>query len=525
MKKLIKHTIFSIILILAVFGLVSCEDPERPDAGFEDMIQMTVYDYLTENEDKYSSFMSILKAGGIDKTLSAYNPLGLGYSLFLPDNDAVSRFITANQQFSSLDDLLGNTGYVSILGRYHILNMSIHSNDFPFGAFPEQTLSNDLLTVNFFIETDTSYYIINNQAPVIRPNIEASNGMVHLIGEVLNPVAFTAYEWLGIHGGYSIFKEAVDLTGFDEITNINVKDESYDGSPFTLLVEHDSTYRKHGIESIDDLIEQISPDNNDYKDTGNPLYNFVGYHLLTGNHFIDNFVDVNTNYTTYGEVPLNINGFGNDIRINRGKDTFDIIVSTPDTLVIDWISFDFDASNILTQSGPVHFIDRVMRPVPPSRTTLNFGFWEEPYLNQYRNQLGEYKIENPEALRVIDFTGDDLFYIKRGEGETNAWSQDYLQTSGDFTISYRIPSIVQGRYRVILRAERLNSQNAVVEVFIDGVKIGGLVDLSSGGTTNNPFQNTLLGTIDFTSYSPHVVTVRSLIPGNFQWDQVRFEPY
>ena len=54
--------------------------------------------------------------------------------------------------------------------------MGINSNDFPFGALPAYTLSDDFLTVSFVIETDTSYYKINNQAPVIKPNIELSNG-------------------------------------------------------------------------------------------------------------------------------------------------------------------------------------------------------------------------------------------------------------------------------------------------------------------------------------------------------------
>jgi len=520
MKKgiIITSTIFIIL------GFLSCDD-DPIEAGFEDMLQMTIYDYILENKDKFSSFLRILEKGGIEKTLSAYNPRGIGYTLFLPDNEAVSRYIDNHRQFNSLDELLNDPGYAAMLGKYHVLNIGIHSNDFPFGAFPETTLSDDLLTVSFIIETDTSFYMINNQAPVTLPNIEVSNGFIHLVGNTLEPVSLTTYQWLELHDDYSIFKDAVDLTGFDEITNINTKDESGNARPFTLLLEHNSIYHKHGVQSIEDLIEQISPDNQDYTNPANPLYNYVGYHMLTGNYFLDDFVDNATNYSTYGEVPLSINGIGNDILINRGKEVFDRIIHGPDTTIIDWIGFNYDASNVLTQSGVIHFIDRMMRPVPPSRAILNFGFWEEHYLNQFRNQLGEFIIEEPSALSVIEFSGEDLYYVKRSPGETNAWNNDYLLIDGDFSISYTVPKIVQGRYRVILRAEKLNTQNAVVEVFIDGAKIGGLVDLSTGGSANNPFQNTLLGTIDFTRYDNHVITVRALIPGNFQWDQIRFEPF
>lgn len=519
MKKLI----FLTGAVFIAISLLSCVD-EPVEAGFEDMAQFTVYDYIVENEEKFSSFLRILQKGGLDKTLSAYNPHGLGYSLFLPDNDAVRRFIENHGRFNSLDDLLNEPGYAELIGKYHAVNISIHSNDFPFGALPEPTLSDDLLIVSFVIETDTSYYLINNQAPLTETDIEVSNGYVHLLGEMLTPVALTTYQWLELNDGYSIFREAVELTGFDEITNIDVKDEENNAQPFTLLLEHDSIYHKHGVYSIDDLIEKVSPDDNDYTNPANPLYNFVGYHMLTGIFFMDEFVDVATNYTNYGEVPVHIDGRGVDIIINRGRTIFETIIVGQDTTIIDWIGFNYDASNIITRSGAIHFIDRVMKPVPPSRATMNFEFWNEPYFNQFRNELGEFLIEDPSLLSVVDYSGEDLYYVKRTAEETNAWSNDYIMINGDFTVSYSLPRIVQGRYRVILRAERLNTRNAVVEVFIDGVKIGGLIDLSSGGSANNPFQNTLVGTIDFARYESHVVTISALIPGNFKWDVIRFEP-
>ena len=73
-------------------------------------------------------------------------------------------------------------------------------------------------------------------------------------------------------------------------------------------------------------------------------------------------------------------------------------------------------------------------------------------------------------------------------------------------------------------AERYNSTNALVEVYIDGKKVSNLVDLSQGGSGNYPFQKIELGTIDFKKYETHKVEVISLIPGRFLWDYIRFEP-
>ncbi len=57
-------------------GFTAC-DPQTVEAGFEDLLEQTIYDYIVENDSAYSSFLAILEAGEIDKTLSAYNPDGV----------------------------------------------------------------------------------------------------------------------------------------------------------------------------------------------------------------------------------------------------------------------------------------------------------------------------------------------------------------------------------------------------------------------------------------------------------------
>ena len=163
------------LLLLALGAGYKACDPQDVEAGFEDLLEQSIYDYIVENDSSYTSFLSILEAGGIDKTLSAYNPDGVGYTCFLPDDAAIDEFIQQSDQFGSLDELLEDKDYVRAFARYHVVNMGIKSDDFPFGALPEYTLSGDILTVSFIIEPDTSYYKINNQAPVSKLNIEVTN--------------------------------------------------------------------------------------------------------------------------------------------------------------------------------------------------------------------------------------------------------------------------------------------------------------------------------------------------------------
>lgn len=517
MKKLV----YLLSLILVVFAY-SCREPERV-AGFEDAEKYSIYDYIAENKDKYSDFMKILEVGGIDKTLSAYNPDGSGYTLFLPSNQAIKNFIDATEGFSSINDITNNVEFAKAFARYHVVNMRVHTQDFPFGAFPEPTLSEDYLTVSFIIEKDTSYYKINNQAAVVYPNIEVSNGYIHEIQTALKPITFTSYGWLKQNSGYSIFKEALELTGVTSLINFNLKEDE-NLTPVTMLIESDAVYKKAGINSVTDLANLVSPGNTDYKNVTNPLYNYCTYHILAGGRFINDFEGVATNYTTLSEIPLSINGLGNDLLINKGKEIFETIINGKDTTIIDYIGFYYDESNITTQSGAIHFIDRVMKQQKPSVAISTYEFWEEPLLNEYRRTPGTYLVEDEKSLFNVTWKGADLFFVEYGDQQTSAWGNDYLQIEGDFVISYKIPRIVQGKYEVFLGAEAFNSKNALVEVFIDGKKVSGLVDLSRGGTSNNPFQKIKLGTIDFKKYESHIVEVKPLIPGRFLWDYIRFEP-
>lgn len=511
-----------IFILLMVIGSFSCKEDER-DPVFKETNQLSIYDYLVENKEIFSSFLSILEKSGIDKTLSAYNPDGNGYTLFAPDNAAVQRFIDESPQFSSLTDILNDQEFAMSFSCYHVVNMSIRTNDFPFGAFSEPTLSDDYLIVSFVIDQDSSYYRINNQASVTKRNIETSNGFVHHIETALQPVTLTAYQWLEQNPALSIFKSAVDLAGLKPLIDFNLK-VAKDQLPVTLLIEPDSIYNKRNIRSAGELAALISPGNPNYTDSRNNFYNYVAYHFLSGNYYIDDFVNRNTNYNTMSEIPLNIDGWGVDIAINPGKQVFDTIVYMGDTTIVNFIKILYDQSNVVTQSGAIHLIDQVMKQQVPTRASTYFQFYEEPLLNGYNQEKGEFLIEK-NTLNRIHWTGPDLFYVAGEVDENSASNYDYLMIDGDFTISYTIPKIVQGKYRVNLRAESFNATNSVLEVYIDNKKVGGMVDLSVGGTATSPFRNIALGTVEFSSYEEHDVEVRCLIPGRFLWDYIRFEPY
>lgn len=513
-----------ILAVLATAMLVRTCEPPHIQASFEDLKEFTMFDYAVENKEDFSSFLSILVSGNLDRTLSAHNPNGEDYTLFLPTNEAIERFIQASSAYGSLDDLLADRSYTAAISRFHVINRAFKTDEFPFGAFYEPTLSHQYLTVQVVLETDTAYYLINSQAPVIQTNIEVSNGFIHVVSEMLVPITYTTYEWMESHPDYSIFARAVEATGLQDIFSLIANDSLINSNAVTLFLEGDSIFNKHGIYSFTDLADTISPGNTNYTDPLNPLHTFVAYHGLEGNLFLDGFEGQATNYSTFADVPVNVNGYDIDIAINKGKTIYDTIVSNGDTAIIDYITFYYDESNLLTRSGAIHFIDRMLTVHKPNRAVKTYQFLEEPILLEYGKIPGEYLIEDTASLFRVKWQGADLVYYK-GDPSEQAWNDDYLRIEGDFIISYRIPKLVQGRYKAFLRANAKGAQNAMIQITIDGAKVGGLIDLSTGATGSNQYADIELGTVDFLKYAEHDVVISSLIPGRFIWDYIRFEPF
>ncbi len=526
-----KKVIYIFIVVLLAFSIQSCDKGEPIEAGFEDMIDQTIYDYVEDNDSLYSKFLQILKAGGLDKTVSAYNPNGDGYTLFLPTDQAIDDFIDKSSRFSTFEELLSDKEYVAAMARFHVVDIAIISNDFPFGALPELNLDGEYLTIGIEMTEDSSFYKVNNIAPVMESNIEVSNGYVHIIGKALEPVTYSSYQWLMQNPSFSIFAEAVKATGFESVLSRVIERDTVSENPLTLLIEPDSVFNKNKIFSFNDLVSRISPENSDYKDEFNALHNFVGYHILSGSYFLSDFESVtskSTNYTTFADSPITIS------KPDIEKDKLDIqiysedtlLVSPGDTTFIKYVTFYYDISNVLTQSGVVHILNHLMVPVKANIAELSFEFYEEILFNQYREEGGEFIVEDPSLLTSLTWTGgnDQLLFVQTDDETNTAWNLNYLVMEGDFSISYTLPPIVQGNYELSIRAHAFSSDNALVEIFFDGVKIGGLVDLTTGGTAQAPYIEVELGTVSIVSYESHVVTVKSLIPGFFNWDVVRFEP-
>ena len=246
----IKHSLYFILFSIILLS-VSCQDDDKvlfTGNEYENIMQ-----YLLSEELEYSSFISIIRSGQMEQMLSSYNSNlgGQGYTLFLPDNEAVERFIDNNLIYNSLDELLQDSVYAKELVKYHTLNREVLVEEFPNGVLPTRTLSDDFLTVIFSSANGSIDYQINNQASLSSQDLELSNGIIHTLDQMLEPVVYTAYELIDINknNGYSIFSELLATTGLEDTLNYFERDEIgrkvY--TEYTLFSETDALYESNKI--------------------------------------------------------------------------------------------------------------------------------------------------------------------------------------------------------------------------------------------------------------------------------------
>jgi len=509
------------VILLMLLVCFSCERNQDDRVFYqEDLIDIA--GYIEKNKEKFNRFYDIMNVGELTDPLSAYNPAGDGsFTLFLPTDEAFDRYIQNNSRYSSFHALIQDISFVRELGRYHLVSTGIRTNYFPYGALPDTTATGDMLTIGFSSDLDTTIYKVNNIAPVIIANLEMVNGYIHVIGEVLEPVNFTGYEWLAQNPGYTILSEALKLTGLKDTLSLYITtNKQVVKNMYTILAEHDSIYSRYGIHSIEDLIGKYGTPGKELTDIDNSLYQFTAYHILERSFFLDEF-EGSENYNTYANFPSSINAAGLEIRINQGVDTFSIKISGGDTTWINYIRFFYQESNVLTKNGPIHFISDVMELFNPPRIERTFQFREEPAIDQASETE---TFIDPDKFVRINWSGTDyIIYVRQSGTSENAKNPDYIRIEGNFTIEYTMPKILPGRYALKFRAHAFNMENATVQVYLDGKRIGGNYDLTSGGDDTG-YKIITVGEVDFGKYSEHTIKIRALIPGIFIWDFVNFTP-
>jgi len=135
---------------------------------------------LSESQPSLSTLVQALVAGKLTSTLSGKGP----YTVFAPTNDAFLKIPAAD-----LQKLLANPTELDKLLEYHVLAGKFSMRDL-MSVLSAKTLEGQNLKVS------GSGKVINvNDAKVLKADVEASNGVVHVIDTVLMPPNAPSPAW------------------------------------------------------------------------------------------------------------------------------------------------------------------------------------------------------------------------------------------------------------------------------------------------------------------------------------------
>lgn len=316
-----------LIGLIGLMGLMTSCNPEPDESDLFTATGETAEDYISRKSE-LSSFNQILNRVGLDRSLSAYGE----YTCFVPTNEAVDAYINKlwNDEEAmiphnglkepTLEALIDNDSLCNDIAKYHLASGTHNTIEIGGGG----TTVNTLLGQPFQTSTDDQGRVcINQSAAIIEPDSIVTNGIVHVIDSVIPRNNRLIVQELERHAEYSIFLEALQMTGLADslllsykmngnerrkYTITDHKDTNGDvlywpeecQVMYTIFAEPNEVMAKNNINNIDDLIKFANDTygnatdwydyprekgitistGTDYTNRFNALNMFVAYHIL-----------------------------------------------------------------------------------------------------------------------------------------------------------------------------------------------------------------------------------------------------
>jgi transforming growth factor-beta-induced protein len=243
------------LLVLATMLLWSCDagDDSRPIDPTHTVVS------LVQNQPALSSFYEALERANLLPTLRSQN---LNFTLFAPDNTAFAAYLQ-QAGYSSLEQV--PPALLEPLLRYHISlgNKAVSSLD--------STVLNTLADKRIITYRTPEALLLNKNIELSQGDLRATNGIVHILSDVLNPPVQSLaglLESSAAAGEYELLQAALERTGL-----LGLLEEK--GRRFTLFAPTDAAFIAAGYSSEEDF-DSLEPEQ---------LRSILQHHLLTEYRF------------------------------------------------------------------------------------------------------------------------------------------------------------------------------------------------------------------------------------------------
>jgi uncharacterized surface protein with fasciclin (FAS1) repeats len=307
----------SIFLSSSLFFLIIFSSCKKDDAPA--LIDTSITAQVVSSANLSLLEAAVIKAQ-LTGTLSGAGP----FTVFAPTDDA---FAASGITLSTINSL--DTSDLQAILLYHVLPAEVASGSVPAGPNAKViTASGD----SVFVTKNISGVFVNG-IKVSQADIDASNGVIHLISQVLLPPVGNLVEVAQSYDDFSFLVAAVlrASTG-----STNVAQILSSGGTFTVFAPTNDAFIDAGITSID-AINSLDPD---------ILASVLLYHVVQGRVFSSDLTNGATPATAYGDsVTIGIT--------NSGGTVDGFANATPSNIV---------GANIMARNGVIHVIDQILLP-------------------------------------------------------------------------------------------------------------------------------------------------------------------
>jgi len=448
-------------LCLFVLLINSCDDALDGTTFFTtdgDTTEMTIIEVLEASPEKFSMYVEILKKTEYYNTFKSYGD----YTCFAPTNTAVETFLQEKWNATSIDQLTSEDQmeFLKLLVQFHTLPTRQRTSGFVEGRIPELTYSGDYLTTSFVGGGGIADVTINREAKLDQYDIEANNGVIQALNAVLPPFEEAIPKIMEDTGNYTIFIEALKQTGYYD-TFSEIYNENGIRINFTILAESDEIYAENNINSFEDLVSVISPDDSDFEDETNELNRFIAYHAANDFYYSSDFPEEAFISTVLPNNALKSNKLDSELKINETE------TGENDT----WVSLIAAESNLPGKNGVYHTVNKLLNIFIPKATYQLFDFSLTPSIGKLSTgkwygpdeALGPYT--NPRTFPEVR--------VRILQQSSNPSVGYTVWNSGAFTwVEFDTPVLPKGKYEVRLCGNTGNNGRPVFQVYWDGEPIG-----------------------------------------------------
>jgi transforming growth factor-beta-induced protein len=258
-------------------------------------------------DGRFTTLVAAVQAAGLVDTLKGEGP----FTVFAPTDEAFAKLPAG-----TIEELLKpeNKQQLTDILLYHVLPGKVMAADVSDGLIADTALGTSVL---FKVDMGNAYI---NEAQIIITDIEASNGVIHVIDTVILP------------------KDIVDAAVFNKFETLVAAVQAAElvetlkgEGPFTVFAPTDEAFAKLPAGTLEDLLK---PEN---KQT---LTNILLYHVVPGRVLAEDVVKLTEAETALGQKVT--------IKVEDGK----VFINDAQVIVTD----------IKTTNGVIHVIDTVILP-------------------------------------------------------------------------------------------------------------------------------------------------------------------